>query len=174
MTLFNEEKHTFNLLAWSDAEWDFIKPFVHHTGPLCGRPAKNHRPTLDAILFIAIQGLRWRDLPNELGSQSKVYNKFHTWSRANLWKNLYDKLQEHTFLPYSSKYIFEKKLDAIFAITPIEQALNRKIKIEKIKNNHSFSANQDNRSRNVDCRNLSRSGSRNLRNVTSSIERGCN
>ena len=51
----------------SDDESAFFEPFVTESGPLRGRPPRDHRRTLDAIFWIARTGAPWRDLPEELG-----------------------------------------------------------------------------------------------------------
>jgi transposase len=50
----------------TDDEWAFFEPFVTESGPLRGRPPRDHRRTLDAIFWIVRTGAPWRDLPEEL------------------------------------------------------------------------------------------------------------
>ncbi len=45
----------------------FFEPFVTEGGPLRGRPARDHRRTLDGIFWIARTGAPWRDLPEKSG-----------------------------------------------------------------------------------------------------------
>jgi transposase len=69
----------------SSKEWAFFKPFVTVDGPRRGRPAGNHRLTLDGIFWIARTGAPWRDLPDEFGKWSSVYRQFRRWSVSGLW-----------------------------------------------------------------------------------------
>jgi transposase len=54
-------------------------------GPLCGRPPRDHRRTLDALFWIARTGALWRDLPEELGNWNSVHRQFRRWTTNGLW-----------------------------------------------------------------------------------------
>jgi transposase len=69
----------------SDEEWAFFEPFVTETGPLRGRPPRDHRRTLDAIFWITRTGAPWRDLPEELGNWNSVHRQFRRWTASGLW-----------------------------------------------------------------------------------------
>jgi transposase len=76
----------------SDLEWAFFEPFVVASGPLSGRPASDHRRTLDGIFWVTRTGAPWRDLPEELGKWNTVYRQFRRWSLSGLWDLLLDAL----------------------------------------------------------------------------------
>jgi len=69
----------------SDDESAFFEPFVTESGPLRGRPPRDHRRTLDAIFWIARTGAPWRDLPEELGNWNSVHRQFRRWTASGLW-----------------------------------------------------------------------------------------
>jgi transposase len=69
----------------TDDEWSFFEPFVTESGPLRGRPPRDHRRTLDAMFWIARTGASWRDLPEELGNWNSVHRQFRRWTASGLW-----------------------------------------------------------------------------------------
>ncbi len=61
----------------SDEEWNVIEPFLPPTRkPQGGRPPKDRRQMLNAVLWIARTGAPWRDLPAYYGSWSSAYSFF--------------------------------------------------------------------------------------------------
>jgi transposase len=75
--------------AISDADWDRIKGLVPHHGP-----KNDTRRFVDAILFVARTGIPWRDLPERFGHWNGVWRRFDRWSRAGVWKQVFDALQD--------------------------------------------------------------------------------
>ena len=69
--------------------WDAIQPFLppepvrDHGGP----PRVSHRAALAGILFILRHGLRWTDLPQELGYGSGVtcWRRLRHWQALGIW-----------------------------------------------------------------------------------------
>jgi transposase len=57
----------------TNEEWACFEPFMVEAGPSGGRPPRDHRRNLDAILWIARTGAPWRDLPPELGNWNSVH-----------------------------------------------------------------------------------------------------
>ena len=57
----------------SDEEWAVFCPFLTGNRTQGGRPARDHRRTLDGIFWIARTGAPWRDLPGELGVWGSMY-----------------------------------------------------------------------------------------------------
>lgn len=78
----------------SDEEWAFFAPFVIETGPLRGRPPRDHRRTLDAIFWIARTGAPWRDLPEELGNWNSVHRQYRRWTTSGLWDLILEALAD--------------------------------------------------------------------------------
>ena len=64
----------------TDCEWDKIKDLLppEHTGKR-GRPSKNNRTMLNAMIWIARSGAPWRDLPERYGPWETVYSRFRKW-----------------------------------------------------------------------------------------------
>jgi transposase len=73
----------------SDDLWEAIQPLLppeparDHGGP----PRVPHRAALGGILFILRHGLRWRDLPQELGFGSGVtcWRRLRQWQALGIW-----------------------------------------------------------------------------------------
>lgn len=78
----------------SDEEWEIFKPFVTASGSRGGRPARDHRRTLDGIFWIARTGAPWRDLPPEFGAWNSVYQQFRRWTLSGVWDVLLEALAE--------------------------------------------------------------------------------
>ena len=63
----------------SDDEWDLISDlFPKPTG--VGRPPNNPRDMMDGILWVLRTGAPWRDVPQELGRWSSVWDAFDRWN----------------------------------------------------------------------------------------------
>ena len=78
----------------TDAQWAFFESFVIESGPLRGRPPRNHRRTLDAVFWIARTGAPWRDLPEELGTWNSVHRQYRRWTASGLWDLMLEALAE--------------------------------------------------------------------------------
>lgn len=65
--------------ALRDDQWERIKGFV--PGGTRGKrgPRTNNRLFLDALLWMARSGGRWRDLPERLGDYRSVKRRYYRW-----------------------------------------------------------------------------------------------
>ena len=61
-------------------QWERVQPLLppERTGKR-GRPRKDNRMMLNATLWIARTGARWRQLPEVYGSWTSVYARFAKW-----------------------------------------------------------------------------------------------
>ncbi len=55
-----------------------------------GRPTKDNRTMLNAMLWIARTGAPWRDLPEYYGSWKTVYTRFRRWQMSGVWEQILD------------------------------------------------------------------------------------
>ncbi|MFB0843301.1 transposase [Paenibacillus oleatilyticus] len=63
-----------------DEQWEIIKDVLPvERKKQGGRPAKDNRTMLNAMLWIARTGAPWRDLPEYYGSWKSVYTRFRRW-----------------------------------------------------------------------------------------------
>ncbi len=65
--------------ALRDDQWERIRGFV--PGGTRGKrgPGTNNRLFLDALLWMARSGSRWRDLPEQLGDYRSVKRRYYRW-----------------------------------------------------------------------------------------------
>lgn len=77
----------------SDGQWERLQPLLPSPCPVTGRPAKDHRLVINAILWRLKTGAPWRDLPERYGPWQTVYSRFRRWQRAGVWERVLAALQ---------------------------------------------------------------------------------
>lgn len=77
----------------TDDQWAILEPLLPPQRPRTGRPAKDHRLILNAILWRMKTGAPWRDLPERYGPWQSVYTRFRRWQQAGVWKRVLDEVQ---------------------------------------------------------------------------------
>jgi transposase len=80
--------------AISDANWERIKDLLPGRPGQSGWLADDNRLFIDAILWIAKNGVPWRDLPGRFGKWNSIWKRFDRWSRKGTWKLVFDALQD--------------------------------------------------------------------------------
>ena len=78
--------------ALTDAEWERLRPLLP-TNRRRGHPFKDHRPVLDAILWVLATGAAWRDLPERFGPWQTAYDRFNRWRKDGTWDRVLAELQ---------------------------------------------------------------------------------
>lgn len=58
-----------------------------------GRPPKDDRNFVEAVLWWRRTGVPWRDLPDAFGPWKTVFNRFDRWSKKGKWERLFDALR---------------------------------------------------------------------------------
>ncbi|MCZ6675778.1 MAG: transposase, partial [Candidatus Poribacteria bacterium] len=59
----------------TDEIFDRLEPVLLEIKPKVGSPPQqSDRMFIEAVLYVARTGIPWRDLPDELGNYSAVYN----------------------------------------------------------------------------------------------------
>ena len=61
----------------SDAQWERIKDMIPRAKT--GRPPKDDRLMLNAMLWLARSGAAWADIPERYGPHQSVYSRFCKW-----------------------------------------------------------------------------------------------
>ena len=70
-----------------DRQWAKVAAFLaSERGP--GRPAKDDRNFIEAVLWWRRTGVPWRDLPDAFGPWKTVFNRFDRWSKRGRWDRL--------------------------------------------------------------------------------------
>ena len=77
----------------TDAQWNLIKHLFPARSTKVGRPPKDPRTVVNAILWILRTGAPWRDLPEEFGPWSTIWNLFDEWNSSGLLDNILQTLQ---------------------------------------------------------------------------------
>ncbi|ONI37644.1 transposase [Candidatus Epulonipiscium fishelsonii] len=80
----------------TDEQWEQIKPLIK-TNKM-GRPPKDHRIMLNAILWIGRSGAGWEDLPERYGSWKSVYSRFCKWRDDGTFEEIFNLLGEESDL----------------------------------------------------------------------------
>lgn len=73
----------------TDGQWSMIREQLPDRTGKRGRPAKNNRLMINAILWILRTGAPWRDLPKCYGSWKSVYTRFSRWSKQGIWDKIF-------------------------------------------------------------------------------------
>jgi transposase len=73
----------------SNELWEAVEPWLPpaEPNPRGGRPRVPDRAALGGIVFVLRHGLRWRDLPVELGCGSGVtcWRRLRRWQALGVW-----------------------------------------------------------------------------------------
>ena len=84
---------TYKRHELTDEQWAHIAPLLPPQRPTTGRPAKDHRLVLNAILWRIRSGATWRDLPRDYGPWETIYSRFRRWRQAGIWDEVLRALQ---------------------------------------------------------------------------------
>jgi transposase len=63
----------------TDEQWARVAPLLPPQKPATGRPARDHRPMRNAMLWLHATGTQWRDLPERYGPWQRVATRFYRW-----------------------------------------------------------------------------------------------
>jgi transposase len=72
----------------TDAQWAALQPLLPPQRPASGRPNKEHRLILEAIIWLDRTGAPWRDLPSGHGPWKTVARRFYRWRRQGVFDHL--------------------------------------------------------------------------------------
>src|SRR5579859_3302584 len=75
----------------SDALWQRADPVLPPAKPhpKGGRPPRDDRQMLGAMLYVLRTGIQWNALPREIGASTTVYNRFRQWEREGVFERLW-------------------------------------------------------------------------------------
>lgn len=76
----------------SDAQWERLAPLM--PGGCKGKrgPRTNNRLFMDALLWMARSGARWRDLPERFGDYRTVKRRYYDWVERGVLVSLFKAL----------------------------------------------------------------------------------
>lgn len=75
-----------------DDQWDRIKDLLPGRAGSIGRPARDNRLFVEAVLFRHRAGLPWRDLPERFGPWKAVHTRHSRWAERGVWERLFQAL----------------------------------------------------------------------------------
>lgn len=78
----------------TDEQWSRIEGHLPGRVGTPGRSGVDNRLFVDAILWMAGNAARWRDLPEVFGKWTAVHARFRRWSHAGVWKTLFHALAD--------------------------------------------------------------------------------
>lgn len=78
-------------LKLTERQWKKIEAFL--SKERFGRPPKNDRLFVEAVLWWRRTGVPWRDLPPAFGPWKSVFNRFDRWSKNGKWQRLFEALR---------------------------------------------------------------------------------
>lgn len=76
----------------NERQWAKVQAFLDGERG-AGRPPKDDRNFIEAVLWWRRTGVPWRDLPGEFGPWHTVFNRFDRWSKSGKWTRLFAALQ---------------------------------------------------------------------------------
>jgi putative transposase len=59
-----------------------------------GRPGRDDRNFVEAVLWWRRTGAPWRDLPSDFGPWKTVFNRFDRWASKGIWQRLFETLRQ--------------------------------------------------------------------------------
>jgi len=77
----------------TDEQWKRLRTVLSPQKQRIGRPAKDHRPIVNGILWILRTGAPWRDLPAEYGPWQTIATRFYRWVKTGVWTRVLQELQ---------------------------------------------------------------------------------
>ena len=94
----------------TDQEWEQIALLLppENTGKP-GRPSKDNRLMLNAMIWLARSGAAWRDLPERYGPWTSVYSRFRKWIEDGILDNIFRVLSLEAELGDLSIVLEQKK-----------------------------------------------------------------
>jgi len=86
---------SMSFVPLSDDEWSRVSSFLQHADKRSpGRPRRDPRALLDAILWVITQGERWHRLPRTIPPSQTCYNRYLEWKRNGTLEKIASALQD--------------------------------------------------------------------------------
>ena len=76
----------------SDKVWAKLEPLLPGRKGAWGRPAKDNRLFINAVLWIFRTGAPWRDLPPYYGHCKNTHRRFSRWPDQGTWESILESL----------------------------------------------------------------------------------
>ena len=76
----------------TEDQWNRVKDLIPCSK--MGRPPKDNRLMLNAMLWLACSGAGWQDLPERYGSWKTVYSRFCKWRDDGTFLRIFQELNQ--------------------------------------------------------------------------------
>ncbi len=77
----------------TEQEWERVRPLLPPHPPPAGSAGRDHRTTLEGVLWVLNSGASWRDLPEEeFGPWETVYGRYRRWRKEGRWQQVVETL----------------------------------------------------------------------------------
>ena len=78
----------------SDDAWERLQPYI--PGGCKGKrgPRTNNRLFINALIWMARSGGRWRDLPERFGKYQSVKRRYYSWVKSGVFDRIFSALSE--------------------------------------------------------------------------------
>lgn len=73
----------------SDAQWELIEPLLPAQRPVTGRPMRDHRQVVEAVIYRYRCGIAWRDLPASFGPWQTAWKRHRRFSGDGTWDKIF-------------------------------------------------------------------------------------
>ena len=77
-----------------DDQWKRIEGLLPGRDGSIGRPARDNRLFIEAVLYRYRAGIAWRDLPERFDDFRMVHTRFSRWAERGVWKTVFDHLAQ--------------------------------------------------------------------------------
>lgn len=76
----------------NDAQWARIEPLMPSSEGQRGRPFRDHRQVVEAIVYRLRTGVAWRDLPEAFGPWQTAWKRHKRFSSDGTWDKIHARL----------------------------------------------------------------------------------
>lgn len=76
----------------TDAQWARVEPLMPSSDGQRGRPFRDHRQVIEAIIYRLRTGIAWRDLPESFGPWQTVWKRHKRFSTDGTWDKIHARL----------------------------------------------------------------------------------
>ena len=80
----------------SEAQWQRVLPLLPPQRPPRGRPYRDHRPLVAAMVWVEQTGRPWSAVPRQCGPWKTVHSRYQQWRRNGLWAQIRAALADQT------------------------------------------------------------------------------
>ena len=82
----------------TDAEWGLIEQDFQPQSRRGNSHKHSKRMIVNAILYVAENGCKWRALPKRFGNWHTIHTRLNRWAKAGMLDRLFEKLQEEQLI----------------------------------------------------------------------------